>query len=86
MNITRHDIARVDFSQTVARDEIQHFIRNDVYGLDVDAALLNILTKFEYMIVSECADICHRSDSDEGVLLAHELLYEFNIDGARNRK
>jgi hypothetical protein len=38
------------------------------------------------LIVSECASICYNSKLEDGDLHAQNLLYEFNIDDARNEK
>lgn len=41
--------------------------------------------KFAKLIVEECAGIAYRS-CDEGDAAAMNILYEFDVDGARNMK
>ena len=42
--------------------------------------------KFAKLIVEECASICYKSDLADSDIHALNLLYEFNIDNARNQK
>jgi hypothetical protein len=44
------------------------------------------LEKFAKLIVQECASICYNSNLQDSDLHAQNLLYEFNIDNARNLK
>lgn len=47
------------------------------------------LRKFEkitMVVVNECASICYNSNLEDSDLHAQNLLYEFNIDDARNQK
>ena len=41
---------------------------------------------FAELIVKECASICYNSNLEDSDLHAQNLLYEFNIDDARNQK
>lgn len=47
-------------------------------GYDID--------KFAELIIQECASICYNSNLQDSDLHAQNLLYEFNIDNARNLK
>ena len=42
--------------------------------------------KFAELIVEECASICYKSNLADSDAHAQNLLYEFNIDNARNQK
>ena len=42
--------------------------------------------KFAELIIEECANICYKSNLADSDAHAQNLLYEFNIDDARNQK
>lgn len=44
------------------------------------------IEKFAELIILECASICYKSSFDDSDAHAMNLLYEFNIDGAREWK
>ena len=44
------------------------------------------LEKLAELIVKECASICYNSSLEDSDAHAQNLLYEFNIDNARNQK
>ena len=44
------------------------------------------LVKFAESIVKECSSICYKSNLNDSDAHAQNLLYEFNIDNARNLK
>lgn len=53
----------------------------EVIGLCEDS-----LKTYTELIVKECASICYNSKLKDGDAHAQNLLYEFNIDGARDEK
>lgn len=42
--------------------------------------------KFAKLIVTECASIIYKACPEDGEFGAQLLLYDFNVDGARNQK